>query len=252
MTPGEGGDPDWRKYEKQIARHMRDLAGGDASVEFDVKLPGLQSGTLRQVDVLVTGSFAGRVGERLTAAVECKHYKRNVDVKVVEAFLGFVDDVGTDLGFVFTSSGYSDAARKRIARHRGIRLREVAWTDEVVATVDVISTDEIGEYALPYSPASDEKYYASDSYDHEPYGTSGTTIYVWESEDESEVLEADVSWEEAADKRECAVVVLRHWLGREPKSDEVDLFVTELAATWEDGHYWVVWAGELIQLGLGW
>lgn len=99
-SQGMDGESRWRKYERQIHDRLVKMAGGEnAEVIFDGRLPGRLSGTERQVDVLVRGEFAGGVGEA-TMAVDCKCFSKKVDV---EAFVGLVDDVGTDLGLIVTT-----------------------------------------------------------------------------------------------------------------------------------------------------
>ena len=93
-------DADWRKYERHIADKLREWGGDQADVKFNQTLPGKFSGVERQVDALVTGAFAGDVEKEVTAAVDCKHYARNVTVPQVEAFMGLVEDVQTDLGLL--------------------------------------------------------------------------------------------------------------------------------------------------------
>lgn len=132
------GEPRWRKYERQIHDRLVKMAGGEkAEVTFDERLPGRLSGADRQVDVLVRGEFAGGVGEA-TMAVDCKCFSKKVDVKDVEAFVGLVDDVGTDLGLIVTTEGFTPAAQKRALAKRGVRVEIVpydeleSWTPEVL------------------------------------------------------------------------------------------------------------------------
>jgi hypothetical protein len=123
-------EPAWRKYEKQIYDRLVRSAGGDerAEVVFDKRLPGRLSGAERQVDVYVRGTFADRVGEA-TMAVDCKCFTRNVDVKAVEAFIGLVNDVGTDFGLIVTTEGFSGAAKKRALAERGVRVEIVPYDE---------------------------------------------------------------------------------------------------------------------------
>ena len=123
-------DPPWRQYEKQIHERLIALAGGDdeAEIVFDHHLPGRYSGVDRQVDVYVKGSFAGNVGEG-TMAVDCKCFERKVNVKDVEAFVGLVEDVNTDLGLIVTTVGFSDAARHRALATRGVRVEIVPFDE---------------------------------------------------------------------------------------------------------------------------
>lgn len=238
-------EPDWKQYEKEVTAHLRELAGKDATVEWDQKLPGRFSGIDRQVDVLVTGNFGGGIGQA-QAVVDCKHYKGNVDVKNVETFIGLVEDVNADLGFLITKHGYSKAARRRATAARGIRVKVVERR-----VIDVVRTDELTDYQVPYAGAHEEPYYTSDFYDHEPYGPSGTTIaYVRESTQDWEVLDTDVHWADEDGRRACAKVILSHRLGGEPGAEDIDRFVAELTPEWEDGQYWVVWDSELGHVGL--
>lgn len=109
----------YREYENGVADVLRYIMGDTATVALDVQLPGSRSGTLRQIDVLVTGEFRG-FGEA-TLVVDCKQWNTRLDVTDVEAFLAFLDDVGADLGLLVATSGYSAAAKRRARDARGVR-----------------------------------------------------------------------------------------------------------------------------------
>jgi hypothetical protein len=240
-------DADWRKYERRIFEKLYEWGGRDAKVRFDQSLPGRYSKTDRQVDALVTGGYGGRIAEGVTAAVDCKFYRQKVDVNGVEQFIGLVDDVGTDLGFLITTQGFSEAADKRAENgSRGIRLR--------VVVVDINNP--------PYFPASDEDYYVGDYFDHSPYGPMGAVVryhYVEESEYtldpeaefdwREEVLisgEGDeLRWDDDAARTAIARIVLRHRMKEEPDEEFVQMFAEEIAADWEDGQTWTVYSGEI-------
>jgi hypothetical protein len=74
-----------------------------------------KSGAKRQVDTLVVANL-GPLSVRIL--VDCKRYKKKVDVKDVESFLGFMSDVGVSKGGLVTSVGYTEAAVNR-ARNEG-------------------------------------------------------------------------------------------------------------------------------------
>ena len=62
------------------------------TVKRDVRLPTRHSGKRgRQVDVLLLGHFAGYP---TMLAVECKNFRRPVDVGDVDRFRDLLDDVG--------------------------------------------------------------------------------------------------------------------------------------------------------------
>jgi hypothetical protein len=121
---------EWRNYEEQIYEMLVEKASPDAQVEFDVRLPGHQSGTERQVDVHVTGEFAGRVlPGPATLAVDCKCWSRTVNVPDVERFMGLLEDIGADMGLIITTTGFSEAGKRRAARGRGVHIDVVTFQD---------------------------------------------------------------------------------------------------------------------------
>jgi hypothetical protein len=126
---------DWRQYESQIFERLKNMAGEDAVLEFDAALAGRFSRVDRQVDVHVRGSFAGAIASG-TMAVDCKCFTRKVNVKDVEAFMGLVDDVGTDFGLLVTTEGYSEAAKQRAAA-RGMRI-------------DIVPYGELSDWEPPF------------------------------------------------------------------------------------------------------
>jgi hypothetical protein len=128
-------DKDWRKYEQQIYERLHEIAEG-ADVRFDQKLRGRFSKVDRQVDVFVEGDFPGF--GKATMGVDCKCFSEEVDVIHVEAFLGLIEDIGTDMGLMVTTIGYTPAAKNRAATGpRGIRL-------------DIVPYEELAEWEPPW------------------------------------------------------------------------------------------------------
>ena len=105
-------EDDWRMYESYGFGMLQSRFPG-ARVINNAHLPGLKSGTNRQIDILVEwkdGGFDFRI------ALDCKCYKRNVDVKDVESFLGMLEDIRVSKGVLLTTKGYSKAAYERARR----------------------------------------------------------------------------------------------------------------------------------------
>jgi hypothetical protein len=127
---------DWKQYENQIFERLKEMAGPDAEVNFDVSMPGRLSRVDRQIDVFVRGDFAGHV-TRATMAVDCKCFSRKVDVKDVETFIGLVEDVGTDFGLLVTTEGFSEAAKNRAAAARGMKI-------------DIVPYEELPDWEPPF------------------------------------------------------------------------------------------------------
>jgi hypothetical protein len=135
-------EPDWKQYEQQIYERLKAGVAADAAVTFDQdgtqRLPGRFSGIDRQIDVLVRGKFAGLEGE-LLMIVDCKSISRRLDVIAVETFAGLLDDVGTPLGLLVTTKGYSDAAERQTVGVRGCLLDVVPF-DELAAWIPLHPT----------------------------------------------------------------------------------------------------------------
>jgi hypothetical protein len=143
---------DYREYENGVTDVLRFIAGSDVEVRRDVLVPGRRSGVERQVDVFVRGSMFGLPDA--TLAVDCKLWKKKLDVADVGAFLSYLDDVGADLGMLITTEGYTPAAKKLAQDARGVRaevltLRELEqWSPK--GTIHV-------SYRLPADRAGDAR-----------------------------------------------------------------------------------------------
>jgi hypothetical protein len=99
----------WRDYEIFITRHFQRLFPG-ASVHHDVRKLGIISKIERQIDILIEGQIAGF---SLTIVVDCKYFGKKVDVKDVDEFLGYLQDLRASKGVIVTNHGYTDAAYNR-------------------------------------------------------------------------------------------------------------------------------------------
>lgn len=111
---------EYREYENGVADVLGALAGPAATVTRNVFLPGRNSKTRRQVDVLARGRLFSVT--ETTFIADCKRWKSHIDVTDVDKFIGLVRDVGADFGALVTSSGYSPAAEEAARSERGIRI----------------------------------------------------------------------------------------------------------------------------------
>lgn len=116
--------PDWRSYEELIfEKFSEDFP--DCRVLFDQKVVGSFSGASRQIDVLIEGSLAGH---QIFAVVECKCFNKKIDIKEVDSFVGFLEDLNANIGIMITNIGYSQAARNRTFGTK-IKLEIVSWDE---------------------------------------------------------------------------------------------------------------------------
>jgi hypothetical protein len=132
-------EPDWRRYEREV--HAELVANyPEASVRFDVRLPGSLSATARQVDILLEEDLPGG---RVATAIDAKQHARPIDVKDVESFVGLLRDVRVDRGVMVSASGYTEAALTR------------AFRDDVDLDLDVFTLDDFKRWqaagAIPYA-----------------------------------------------------------------------------------------------------
>ena len=101
--------PQWTVYEQQVFDLLESHFLG-AKVRQNVRLKGRFSKRQRQIDILVTEQTPAGI---LKTVVDTKFFERKVDVKAVEAFAGFVSDVGGQRGMLITSKGFTRAALRR-------------------------------------------------------------------------------------------------------------------------------------------
>jgi hypothetical protein len=241
--------PAWKRYEEYIVEEVREWAGPDAKIEFDVNLPALQSGGTRQIDILVTGDFAGGMLENRTAAIDCKCYSKKINVTHADKFVGLIDDVQTDFGILVTTKGWSKKAEARLPSRLELRLVE----NEPAMAMAMI--DLLPEPMWPVEFGED--HYTGDFWEVGRNGTGAKITYNYverespfpiDHPDQLEWLDEVVAmetvdqlnWADATERREAGRLLLRHYLSREPTTEELDSFVFEVASAWEDGQEWCI------------
>ena len=97
ILPEAEPEPDWKIYEHSIA-HIEE-SYENCKVTRNHKPVGRRSGVQRQVDVWLEAE----VGDNhiVTVAIECRRYAdRPVSIKDIDAFCGFLDDVGANKGVI--------------------------------------------------------------------------------------------------------------------------------------------------------
>ncbi|WP_106795174.1 restriction endonuclease [Aquimarina sp. Aq78] len=100
----------WREYEKKLYEKLSEIYP-DCEIEYNDSIFGLYSRTERQIDFSIRGNIAGR---KVLGIVDAKYYNKNVDVKVVESFIGMTEDINANFGLIITNKGYSKAAKNRV------------------------------------------------------------------------------------------------------------------------------------------
>lgn len=125
-------DKTWRKYERQVHQELTSVFT-DCEFEFDDKIFGKHSRTDRQIDISIRGKVGGN---KILGIIDCKHFSTKIDVKIIESFLGMLEDTKANFGIIITNRGYSLAAKNR-ANVRNLRL-------------DIIEFDKLEKIKLTY------------------------------------------------------------------------------------------------------
>lgn len=117
---------DWEKYEQQIFDKLDELFP-NSDIQKNQRIIGKYSERSRQIDILVKSQSIGR---EILIVIDCKKFSKKIDVKTVESFIGFSEDVGAHIGIMITNVGYSKSAEKRAKNHhKDIQLDVVKFID---------------------------------------------------------------------------------------------------------------------------
>jgi Restriction endonuclease len=118
---------DWEKYEFEIFDKLKNEFPGGEILKNQKKI-GVFSKRSRQIDILVKAEM---IGKEIFGVIDCKKFSKKINVKTVESFIGFLEDVGANLGVMITNVGYSKSALNRITNYtnRDIRLDIVEFNN---------------------------------------------------------------------------------------------------------------------------
>ncbi len=125
-------DKNWRKYERQIHQELTKIFT-DCDFQFDDKIFGKYSRIDRQIDISIRGNIGGN---KILGIIDCKYFSKNIDIKIVESFLGMLEDTKANFGLIITNKGFSSSARNR-ANVSNLRL-------------DIIEFDELEKIKLTF------------------------------------------------------------------------------------------------------
>jgi hypothetical protein len=200
-------------YEKAIA-HIEE-SYDNCKVNQNHKVAGRRSGTERQVDVWLEA----KVGDNhvVTVAIECRRYsERPVSIKDIDAFVGFLEDVGANKGVMISHSGYTEGARKRAAG-AGIELcmlsveeaEEFDW-EEFVQSSCRASNDCFGTIRWYFSDGDSEAGHCSNCGSfHIRCGNCESVNWYHERDTES-CSGCDMKWQLLKEKGETCGIVEIH------------------------------------------
>jgi len=96
-----------KDYETSVANYLVSN-NPDFLVRYNQSIIGRYSHTKRQIDILLLNA-------KRIIIVECKYYNKKVNIKVIEEFIAFLEDVGVNEGLLITNIGVTKSAIKRIS-----------------------------------------------------------------------------------------------------------------------------------------
>ena len=134
-------------YEKIAHEEVkRVFPGAENKIIFNTKIKGKNSKVLRQVDTLIEIKIPGKKPKLLI--FEFKYRNRKIDIKELESFLGFCDDVGAHAGYMVTKEGYTKAC------HNNVK----SCAPRFKCKLEILSPEELLEWQsyaiMPYSGRS--------------------------------------------------------------------------------------------------
>lgn len=131
----------WKDYEGEVFQECeRVFQIRGAEVKRNTHIVGHFSGVKRQIDIEIRQS--NEEGVVNICIVECKFYTQKINVKIIDSFIGCMEDVGADKGILVSENGFTKAAINRA--HKGKNNIEV----------DILSLGELQQFqaqeAIPY------------------------------------------------------------------------------------------------------
>lgn len=114
----------WKKYEDQIFLKLhREFPNSE--ILKNQKIQGIYSKRIRQIDILIKGEICGK---NIFGIIDCKNFSRKLDIKIIESFIGLLEDINANIGIIITNKGYTKGAKSRISNYsRDIRLDVVEF-----------------------------------------------------------------------------------------------------------------------------
>jgi hypothetical protein len=122
MTAHRRRDPEWREFERLVARIEADAGSRGLVVKSPDRLRCKLTGRLREVDA----SIRAKVGTtEMLVTIECRRRSKLQDVTWIEQLATKKSSIGADRTIAVSASGFS-AAAQTAASHAGISLRKIS------------------------------------------------------------------------------------------------------------------------------
>jgi hypothetical protein len=126
----------WPEFE-QLMEKLQRVFFPNSTVQRNVRIHGQHSRRMREIDIAIRQ----KVGiQNLLIIVECKQWRRKIDVKAVEAFASVRQDVGAHMAMMIASEGFSRSAKhmadaKQISLYTYRDTRQDDWPNGLIVPV---------------------------------------------------------------------------------------------------------------------
>jgi len=117
VSHNNSNTPDWKVFEKIVAQIHKTLSP-QAKVTHDDKIEGHESKKRRQIDISIRQNIGPH---RILIIVQCKNYKRKIDITDVGEFVSVIKDVRANMGVLVSNAGFTDGAIN-LAKENNINL----------------------------------------------------------------------------------------------------------------------------------
>jgi hypothetical protein len=135
----------WKEFENFIT-HLESLLNKNpsASIKKNTYL-NTSNGSRRQIDILLTHNIDRH---EFKTVIECKDWKRKVDVDVIESFASKLNAVGAQRGIIVSKTGFTSGSIKESKSYKNITLYRIEEIDELKDKI--LENINIGYYHIEY------------------------------------------------------------------------------------------------------
>ncbi|WNM20098.1 restriction endonuclease [Flavobacterium capsici] len=98
---------EWLEFEKLTARVYTIINNGNGIVKHNDKIKGINSKRDRQIDVSIKYLLPGN--HSILIIVSCKNYKKKPNIRLIDEFVGLLQDVNANKGILICKSGFGNS-----------------------------------------------------------------------------------------------------------------------------------------------
>lgn len=134
-----------KSFEKFIENLERLLNKDTATtIEKNIYLTS-KNGNKRQIDILLTHKIGRHIFRTI---IECKDWKRKVDIKVIDEFSTKIRSVNVEKGIIVSKSGFTSGLLKEAEAYSFISLYTINEVENIAS--EIIDFNKVGYFKITY------------------------------------------------------------------------------------------------------